>query len=476
MGRHRESDIFLNDITVSRRHAEVRRDGHGLRGRRPRLPQRHLRQPCDASTRARCPPGTSSRSASSASCSWRRTDASVALETGRPYFSIGEVLNVLKDTFPDVTVSKIRFLESEGLIEPERTASGYRKFTEDDIERLRFILQAAARPLPAAEGHPRASGRARHAPAPVPGQSKLAFEAGRGSARPGSARRRSPAARSPGRRFSTTELAHASGLQPEQIDELTSFRFLHPTQIREAARGARKARPSLRYDEHDLEAAKLCRALMELGLEPRHLTRLPQRRRPVGRSRRAGRPAAGASAPPRGPQGGAGARPGGRARRREARAGPAARGRRSARLAQQQTSRASVPVSWVALSRRRRAERQVVRRVIELQLVGVRVELPTNQPIVLLKEREGERYLPIWIGPVEATAIALGMQGIETQRPMTHDLMRDLLQRPRGHRRPHRHHRAARRHVLRRDPDVPERRRASRSRAGRPTPSRSPCG
>lgn len=65
--------------------------------------------------------------------------------------------------------------------------------------------------------------------------------------------------------------------------------------------------------------------------------------------------------------------------------------------------------------------------MIELQLVGVRVELPTNQPIVLLKEREGERYLPIWIGPVEATAIALGMQGIETQRPMTHDLMRDLL-------------------------------------------------
>jgi uncharacterized protein len=65
--------------------------------------------------------------------------------------------------------------------------------------------------------------------------------------------------------------------------------------------------------------------------------------------------------------------------------------------------------------------------MIELQLVGVRVELPTNQPIVLLKEKEGERYLPIWIGPVEATAIALGMQGIETQRPMTHDLMRDLL-------------------------------------------------
>jgi len=65
--------------------------------------------------------------------------------------------------------------------------------------------------------------------------------------------------------------------------------------------------------------------------------------------------------------------------------------------------------------------------VIELQLVGVRVELPTNQPIVLLKEREGERYLPVWIGHVEATAIAQGMQGIETARPLTHDLMRDLL-------------------------------------------------
>lgn len=65
--------------------------------------------------------------------------------------------------------------------------------------------------------------------------------------------------------------------------------------------------------------------------------------------------------------------------------------------------------------------------VIEMQLVGVRVELPTNQPIVLLKEHDGERYLPIWIGAVEATAIAFGMQGVETARPMTHDLMRDLL-------------------------------------------------
>jgi hypothetical protein len=65
--------------------------------------------------------------------------------------------------------------------------------------------------------------------------------------------------------------------------------------------------------------------------------------------------------------------------------------------------------------------------MVELSLVGVRVELPSNQPIVLLKEADGERYLPIWIGAVEATAIAFALQGIQTPRPMTHDLLRDIL-------------------------------------------------
>ena len=63
----------------------------------------------------------------------------------------------------------------------------------------------------------------------------------------------------------------------------------------------------------------------------------------------------------------------------------------------------------------------------ELSVVGVRVELPSQQPIVLLKEVGGDRYLPIWIGAVEATAIAFAQQGVVTARPMTHDLMRDLL-------------------------------------------------
>lgn len=65
--------------------------------------------------------------------------------------------------------------------------------------------------------------------------------------------------------------------------------------------------------------------------------------------------------------------------------------------------------------------------MIELSLIGVRVELPSNHPIVLLKEVDGERYLPIWIGAVEATAIAFALQGIQTPRPLTHDLLRDIL-------------------------------------------------
>ena len=63
-----------------------------------------------------------------------------------------------------------------------------------------------------------------------------------------------------------------------------------------------------------------------------------------------------------------------------------------------------------------------------MSVVGVRVELPSNQPIVLLKEAQGDRYLPIWIGAVEATAIAYAQQGIVPARPMTHDLFRDALE------------------------------------------------
>ena len=63
----------------------------------------------------------------------------------------------------------------------------------------------------------------------------------------------------------------------------------------------------------------------------------------------------------------------------------------------------------------------------EVDVMGVRVEMPSNQPIVLLREVSGERYLPIWIGAVEATAIAFAQQGVVPPRPLTHDLMVDVL-------------------------------------------------
>ena len=60
---------------------------------------------------------------------------------------------------------------------------------------------------------------------------------------------------------------------------------------------------------------------------------------------------------------------------------------------------------------------------IPLDLIGIRIELPTNTPILLLKEQDGDRYLPIWINTPEATSIALARDGIQPERPLTHDLL-----------------------------------------------------
>ncbi|MFS3129164.1 bifunctional nuclease family protein [Nocardioides sp. Bht2] len=64
----------------------------------------------------------------------------------------------------------------------------------------------------------------------------------------------------------------------------------------------------------------------------------------------------------------------------------------------------------------------------EVDVVGVRVEMPSNQPIVLLRESGGSRYLPIWIGAVEATAIAFAQQGVVPPRPLTHDLLKSVIE------------------------------------------------
>src|ERR1700709_2290144 len=63
-----------------------------------------------------------------------------------------------------------------------------------------------------------------------------------------------------------------------------------------------------------------------------------------------------------------------------------------------------------------------------MRVVGDPVELPANQPVLLLREEDGVRYLPIWIGAVEASAIAFQQQGVKTARPLTHDLLRDVVQ------------------------------------------------
>ncbi len=66
--------------------------------------------------------------------------------------------------------------------------------------------------------------------------------------------------------------------------------------------------------------------------------------------------------------------------------------------------------------------------LIPMEVIGVRVEMPSNQPIILLKEIDGSRFLPIWVGAVEATAIAFAQQGVEPPRPLTHDLMNNLVE------------------------------------------------
>ena len=184
----------------------------------------------------------------------------------RPFFSIGEVLNVLKDAFPDVTVSKIRFLESEGLIAPERTDSGYRRFTDEDIERLRFILRLQREQfLPLKVIRERLDEVDR-----TGGQTKLTFEETDTEPPEPSSPREAMMHEGTGASFSAEELARASGLSEEQVTELTSFRLLSPTEIRETD-GTGEGEPQLRFHEHDLEVAKLSRALLDLGLDPRHL-------------------------------------------------------------------------------------------------------------------------------------------------------------------------------------------------------------
>ena len=138
----------------------------------------------------------------------------------REYLSIGEVLVALKPEFPDVTISKIRFLESEGLISPERTASGYRKFYDRDVRRLRTILKLQRDEyLPLKVIRERLDGELSEAPTTrAAAQATLAAEPEPDEPEP-----------SPSLQMTADELGGAAGLPPEAIEALSSFGLLRPS-------------------------------------------------------------------------------------------------------------------------------------------------------------------------------------------------------------------------------------------------------
>ena len=212
----------------------------------------------------------------------------------RPYLSIGEVLGLLLEEFPDVTISKIRFLESQGLLDPERTPSGYRKFYDTDVERLRWILRqqrehflplkvikgrlrsggqaleddgeleeaaeaeaeetAVAPPVaaaPAVSAMPRVAPASTQAPAPPP--PPAAASAGIESA-PLTVPRT-------GASMTLYELSGASGLGEDELNELERFGLLTP----------RRVGSNVYYDEDALLVANLAAGFMRYGVEARHL-------------------------------------------------------------------------------------------------------------------------------------------------------------------------------------------------------------
>ncbi|MGA9598174.1 MAG: MerR family transcriptional regulator, partial [Acidimicrobiia bacterium] len=128
--------------------------------------------------------------------------------SGRKSRSIGEAINVLRGEFPDLTVSKIRFLEAQGLINPGRSPSGYRMFTDDDVDRLRYVLsEQRDHFLPLKVIKSKLTSWDRGEETETPRESGPAPEAYFGGA---------------GVSMAADELSRASGLSRDQIDELVA--------------------------------------------------------------------------------------------------------------------------------------------------------------------------------------------------------------------------------------------------------------
>jgi DNA-binding transcriptional MerR regulator len=215
----------------------------------------------------------------------------------RPYLSIGEVLGLLLEEFPDVTISKIRFLESQGLIDPERTASGYRKFYDNDVDLLRVILReqrenflplrvirdrlesgaiedptgptTPPRGIRNTPGESPEDGADHEGDVPTDQTDATDHAMQRGpiaDRRNGDAEaaQRAPAAEASDRRhdsFSAAELCSLSGLTDEQLAELESYGLL-------TGKGAGAA---AMYTSCDLAIGQAAAGFMQHGVGGRHL-------------------------------------------------------------------------------------------------------------------------------------------------------------------------------------------------------------
>ncbi|MEU9671255.1 MerR family transcriptional regulator [Streptomyces bobili] len=163
--------------------------------------------------------------------------------------SIGTVLNVLRDEFPEVTISKIRFLESEGLVEPQRTPSGYRKFSREDVERLGHVLRMQ---------------RDHYLPLKVIREHLDAMERGEAAALPTVGRQRDgqavqePSDVPTAARIGRSELLAAAGIDERELQEWESYGLVVPLED-----GV--------YDAGTVTVASLVSELGRFGIEPRHL-------------------------------------------------------------------------------------------------------------------------------------------------------------------------------------------------------------
>jgi DNA-binding transcriptional MerR regulator len=174
-------------------------------------------------------------------------------------FSIGEVLARLRPDFPDITISKIRFLEAEGLIEPQRAPSGYRKFGHHDVERLRFVLTAQRDhylPLRVIKDHLDALDQGLEPPALPVGPPQVPRVVSPGESHPSADAFREDTQEL---RMSRSELLESAEIGASLLSELESYGLVVPRTGRDP------------YDGDALVIARIAGELASYGVEPRHL-------------------------------------------------------------------------------------------------------------------------------------------------------------------------------------------------------------